>query len=101
MRFRLRTLLIVVAVGPPALWLVWLGASHLVKQFEYGPDIPLFPFLATAVVGAAAIIYLFVPPPGRGQPTLWTLLIALAVLFFGLLAIGLIEKLIGGFDYNY
>ena len=100
MRYRLRTLLIVLAVGPPAIWLISLAASYVVKQFEHGVEIPVAPLLATAVVGVAAAIYLFVPPPGRGRPTLRMLLVALAVLIVGLSAVGLIEKLIGGFDYG-
>ena len=30
MRYRLRTLLILMAVAPPAAWLIWLGAAYAI-----------------------------------------------------------------------
>jgi hypothetical protein len=99
MRFRLRTLLIVLALAPPAIWLVWLAASYVLERIEDGRGEPLGQLFALAVVSAAAAYYLFVPPPGKGHPTLRTLLVALAILVLGLGALGLVENLIGGFDY--
>ena len=61
-RYKLRTLLIVLALGPPVLWLGWLGAEAVQRSMEHG-DISVGSAILMVILCIAAAIYLFVPPP--------------------------------------
>ena len=60
-RYRLRTLLIVLAVGPPVLWLGWLGTIAVKRHMEHGYISGST--IVMVILWIAAAIYLFVPPP--------------------------------------
>ena len=62
LRYKLRTLLIVLALGPPVLWLAWLVAENVQRNMEHG-DLSVGSAILMVILCIAAAIYLFVPPP--------------------------------------
>jgi hypothetical protein len=58
MRYRLRTLLIVLAVAPPVLAGAWLAARSALRRFvQTGIEIPVHYLLALAVLVTGGIIF--------------------------------------------
>ena len=57
MRYRLRTLLIVLAVGPPLLWLAWMSGAEAQIVFLVFFPLGLLTFLVALFVSWLAILF--------------------------------------------